>query len=448
MPWTVNPDHGYLERFTTAGSIGALTNIDVDLATPPGTDPVVPNASDNISFTGAQVASGTVGANVLRSHSLAASSVTYEIQQSGSSAAQNTTLNGVAHFNSSHFSVINGFVSLAGGGQGIDSFTTDLNGPVSPDGSGNIAFTGSTNIFSNGSVANTMRLELQGTNHAIFVGRGANTASTSLTLGTNNTALLGVTGGDPTWGQVPNATLQNSTITLNNGNNITVTGSPISLGGAASIALTGTTNHSVQVGNASGSLTSLSVGTNGQVLIGATGADPAFATLTSSDGSITFTPGANSLSLQVAGGTTVGKTITGDSGGALSPTGGNWNIFGGPGITTSGSGSTLTINGVNFTDNSGVFSASVDNGYFLTAASTVTLPAAPSQGEVVRIIVDTTGSCVITANTGQVIRINNDVSSTAGTATNSARGDALWLVYRTTGAAWIAENSMGLWTLA
>ncbi len=37
-------------------------------------------------------------------------------------------------------------------------------------------------------------------------------------------------------------------------------------------------------------------------------------------------------------------TITGDSGGALSPTAGNWNILGGTGVDTSGAASTLTIN--------------------------------------------------------------------------------------------------------
>jgi hypothetical protein len=36
------------------------------------------------------------------------------------------------------------------------------------------------------------------------------------------------------------------------------------------ITTTATTNHAVQVGNASGQLTSLTVGTTGQVLIGAT----------------------------------------------------------------------------------------------------------------------------------------------------------------------------------
>lgn len=49
-------------------------------------------------------------------------------------------------------------------------------------------------------------------------------------------------------------------------------------------------------------------------------------------------------------GTGIGQTITGQSGGALSPTAGNWNIYAGEtnvnndaGIQTSGSGSTLTV---------------------------------------------------------------------------------------------------------
>ncbi len=43
-----------------------------------------------------------------------------------------------------------------------------------------------------------------------------------------------------------------------------------------------------------------------------------------------------------ASGTGLGKTITGDTGGALSPTAGNWNLLGSGSITTIGSGSTLT----------------------------------------------------------------------------------------------------------
>ncbi len=255
----------------------ATQSVDVDTSTPPGTDPVVPNGSGVITVTGGQVAAGST-ANVIRTNSLAANSYTIQIQRSSAQAVSTLGANGVAHFNSSQFTVDgNGYVALTGGGQAIDSFTTDLSGPISPDGAGNVAFTGATNIFSDGSVANTMRLNVQGTNHALFVGRGANTASA----------------------QIP-------------------------------------------------------VGTNGQWLIGSTGADPAFSTPTSSDSSITFTLGAGTLSAQVTGGTTVGKTITGDTGGALSPTAGNWNIVGGAALSagtnasvTSGSGSTLTVTSIN-----------------------------------------------------------------------------------------------------
>src|SRR5690606_37563690 len=49
----------------------------------------------------------------------------------------------------------------------------------------------------------------------------------------------------------------------------------------------------------------------------------------------------NSISI-AANGAVVGQTITGDTGGALSPTAGNWNLLGSGSITTSGAGSTLT----------------------------------------------------------------------------------------------------------
>ena len=120
---------------------------------------------------------------------------------------------------------------------------------------------------------------------------------------------------------------------------ITIVGS----GSTLTTELTGLTNHAVQVGAGTATLTQLTVGTNGQVLVGASAADPAFATLTSSDGSISFTTGANTLSLQVSGGTTAIKTITGNSGGAESPSAGNFNILGTGSITVAGSANTETV---------------------------------------------------------------------------------------------------------
>jgi len=63
--------------------------------------------------------------------------------------------------------------------------------------------------------------------------------------------------------------------------------------------------------------------------------------ITSPDSSLTIGYSSPNITVSVNG-SSVGKTITGDSGGALSPTAGNWNILGSGSITTSGSSSTLT----------------------------------------------------------------------------------------------------------
>jgi len=113
---------------TLTGGGGATTNIDVDAFTAPGTDPVVPLAG-NIVMTGAQVASGVVGTNVIRTDSIAANTVTIEIQRSSTAASTTVALNGVSHFNSSMFTVdASGFVSTSG--IVATSYTTDSGSAV------------------------------------------------------------------------------------------------------------------------------------------------------------------------------------------------------------------------------------------------------------------------------------------------------------------------------
>ena len=89
------------------------------------------------------------------------------------------------------------------------------------------------------------------------------------------------------------------------GNNITGTGNP----GTNTITfnVTGTTNHAIQIGNASGSLTSLGVATNGQIPIGSAGADPVLSTLTAGTG-ITITNGAGSIIIASTGTTNLNYT--------------------------------------------------------------------------------------------------------------------------------------------
>ena len=90
-----------------------IDSVGVDANTGPGTDPVVPDTNGLITVTGAQVASGVVGANVIRTDSLAANTYTIEVQQTDAVAAKDTTKNGVAHFDSAIFTDDEGFVSLA-----------------------------------------------------------------------------------------------------------------------------------------------------------------------------------------------------------------------------------------------------------------------------------------------------------------------------------------------
>lgn len=128
------------------------------------------------------------------------------------------------------------------------------------------------------------------------------------------------------------------------------------------------------------------------------------------------------------------------------------NVLGSGAITTTGSGNTITIavSGAGFTwsDASGTFTAAKSNGYFLTAASTITLPAAPAEGDTIAFNADTAGAVVVTANAGQTIRLASVTSSVAGTFTNTAQGDALTLVYRATGTTWHAQSFIGVWNSA
>ena len=202
-----------------------------------------------------------------------------------------------------------GALSSTGGSGGlvIETITGNSGGPVGPDATFNI------NLLGN----NTLGIDIIGN------------------PGTNTLTIIGIVSSTTQIGVIQIAT-NAETIT---GTDTSKAVTPDDLSAKLGVQ----TQFGVAIGNTtSGALNWSSAGTDGQVLIAATAADPAFSSLSSSDSSITFTPGPNTLSLQVSGGTTVGKTITGDSGGALSPTAGNWNLLGSGSITTSGAASTLT----------------------------------------------------------------------------------------------------------
>lgn len=468
-------------------------------------------------------------------------------------------------------------------------FTTDVSGPVDPTLGGVVNFTGATNIYSDGSVANTMRLNLQGTNHSLYVGRGTHVASANLAVGTNGQVLIASTGADPAFStitssggtitftlganslnmeagaSVPTTFTANSgsaapalnnlnilgstavagtsplvtsgagstitvtaqrsqaiaaadstkiglaafdsavftvdangfvsgattgflkTLTGNSGgaiapvaNNINTVGTgSITISGAGSTLttqLTGLTNHAIQIGAGTATLTQLGAGTTGQVLQTNTGADPTWSTatypstttinqilyssaantiaglatankgvlttgatgipvitalasdgqliigsttgvpaaasITSSDSSITITPGSNSISLTVAGGTSVGKTITGNTGGALSPTAGNWNIVGTGSTTAAGSGSTLTVQLTGLTNHA-----------LQIGAGTATLTQLGA------------------GSTGQVLQTNSSADPTWSTATYPSTATGTGTILRADGTNWVPTSS-------
>lgn len=155
----------------------------------------------------------------------------------------------------------------------------------------------------------------------------------------------------------------------------------------------------------------------------------------------------NTVTVTNTGGTGGLETLTADDTNQATAAAQNIDILGGPGITTTASGDTLTINSVVYSDISGAIGALSDNGYFCTAATTLTLPASPLQGEIVEVVCDSAGPIVVTANAGQFIRNNQVITAAAGTATNSAIGDVLIMRYRDATTTWHVTSSIGLWGL-
>lgn len=148
--------------------------------------------------------------------------------------------------------------------------------------------------------------------------------------------------------------------------------------------------------------------------------------------------------------TGAGKTITGDSGGALSPTANNWNILGLAGSKTSGSGSTLTVKSPPFSQVGSSATSSLNTGEFVTAAVTRTLPASAglADGDLFIYSCTTANALVIQAVGAQKIRIGTLLSSAAGTATSTAIGDSVTLRFDATQGFFMAVSVIGTWLIA
>jgi hypothetical protein len=153
--------------------------------------------------------------------------------------------------------------------------------------------------------------------------------------------------------------------------------------------------------------------------------------LGSSDGSITWTLGHNTITGQVAGGTSVLKTLTGNSGGVISPTAGNINTLGTGSITISGAGSTLTTQLTGLTANSVLYGL---------GTATIGLVASGTSGQVLQ---TNTGAAPTysTATYPSTTTINQVLySSAANTITGITAANNGLLITGTTGVPSILAN--------
>lgn len=150
-----------------------------------------------------------------------------------------------------------------------------------------------------------------------------------------------------------------------------------------------------------------SAGTNGQVLIAATGAAPAFASLTSTGGTITFTPGANSLNLEA----TPGSAIL-------------WNNV---------TGTTQAM--------------AANNGYIANNAGlvTFTLPAVVSVGSRMAIAGNGAGGWTIAQNAGQQMHLlgSSTTAGVGGSLSSTTRYDCLEMICTVANNEFVIRSVMG-----
>jgi len=133
---------------------------------------------------------------------------------------------------------------------------------------------------------------------------------------------------------------------------------------------------------------------DGQLIIGATGNLPAWASLTSSGGTITITAGANTLNLDIAGGYLGAQDFDTDSGTATIA-GNTITIAGGTNINTAGAGSTVTVNLDNAITISGLTMSGFTAGIMETDGAGVVSSTAGNDGQ---LIIGATGAAPAWAN--------------------------------------------------
>lgn len=388
--------------------------------------------ADNVDFTGGSPVTGKVTTN---GQLLIGASSAPNIKVGNLTSPLGTLLIG--------YSSPNITLDLAGGSMGVDSIAVQTGtSPVVPDSNGLVTFNGAvvaagTNpVRSDGTGANTYALEVQ-ISQAIAAADATKIGLSnfdSAAFDVSATGFVQLNGGG-----IASTSFDVQANTAPGTDPVVPTAAGVVTVNGAAVA-----NHSVVLETRSRAANAYNLEIQYATSAAATDATKSgVAHFDSTD----FSVDANGFVTLAGAG--AGQTITGDSGGALAPTTGNWNIVGGPGVTTTGSGSTLTINSVVYTDQGGSTSVLSDSGSFATAGITLTLPAAPAQGEICEFTTTSAAVLVVDAPSTHLIRSGNAISSAGGTITSSGlAGDSLVLRYRAATTTWHAISVIGVWNTA
>ncbi len=221
--------------------------------------------------------------------------------------------------------------------------------------------------------------------------------------------------------------------------------------GTGTVNIDYATQNTVSIYGASGALSETAVGTNGQIIIGATAAAPAFATLTSADASIAFVTGVNTLDLTTGG--AVAISFATDAGTAT-PAAGVLTVTGGTNVATAGAGSTVTINfdGIlpmiwSVETNAAVVGV-VDHGFIANRAGliTITLPTTAAIGSIIEVTgINTAVGWRIAQNAGETIHFGNQSTTTGvgGYLESTEIRDSVRIVCVVANTDWNVLSSLG-----
>jgi hypothetical protein len=228
---------------TTAPVLGLVP----DAHTGPGTTPVVPTGG-NITVTGSSTAAGSTP---VQTNSLAANTLTVQVQKSQAIVGTDATKVGLAAFSNTQFAVdANGFVSLLGGsGKAIETIKGNDGTAEVPDAFGVFNFlTANTTVKFAGS-ANTETLDFGLTN--LIIG----SSSTSINFATSNVGLGEGSLNSLTSGE------NNVCVGFNSGNATSTGINNVSIGNDALLLMTGSVQN-VAVGASALNTLQVSTGSN------------------------------------------------------------------------------------------------------------------------------------------------------------------------------------------